>query len=106
MVRSIHRAYAAVVISVFVVVGLLAVNAWLGREIAATRIQEPTIQPPAAVLPAAKQTARIPVIDPLSDPLAPVVNVKTPAISRSQQPSPRKALPIYESTLDTDVLLQ
>ena len=97
------------VVFVLMVAAMFAVHRWVTKEIShigpsayrkASPVPDDTLSPVAAVRP------KTVVIDPLSDPLAPVVGEKTPAPSRPSTPKHKDAERFYEKSLDDVILIQ
>mgnify|MGYP001619332481 CR=1 FL=1 len=97
------------VVFVLMVAAMFAVHRWVTKEIShigpsayqgASPAPDDTLSPVAAVRP-----QRV-VIDPLSDPLAPVVGEEIPAPSRPSIPKHKDAERFYEKSLDDVILIQ
>ncbi len=94
------------VVFVLMITAMFAVQQWVAREIShigpsAYRGASPVSKSPVAAV----RPQRV-VIDPLSDPLAPVVEKETPAPSRPSLPKHKDAERFYEKSLDDVILIQ
>ena len=110
MINENKRLVLTVIAFAGVIAGILLVNRWINRE-----IKDIAIDLPAQVLgtQAVEKTQltgsrpRPVIIDPLNDPLAPVIPRKQPKSSiKKTAPDPTNTQRIYEPAVDTVILTQ